>query len=79
MDKTLNIMLVPIIVILLSYIVYGIVWRLYFSPIAEFPGPKLAAISMLYEIYHEIVLGGKYTFKIKELHEKYGKSFLPIV
>ena len=79
MDKMLNIMLVPIIVILLSYIAYGIVWRLYFSPIAEFPGPKLAAISMLYEIYHEIVLGGKYTFKIKELHEKYGKSFLPIV
>ncbi|KAM0124736.1 hypothetical protein ACHAP3_010138 [Botrytis cinerea] len=68
----LNIMLVPIIVILLSYIAYGIVWRLYFSPIAEFPGPKLAAISILYEIYHEIVLGGKYTFKIKELHEKYG-------
>ncbi|TGO82834.1 hypothetical protein BPOR_0748g00020 [Botrytis porri] len=65
-------MLVPIIAVLLSYFVYGIIWRLYFSPIAKFPGPKLAAISILYEIYHEIVLGGNYTFKIKELHERYG-------
>lgn len=72
-------MLASIIAVLLSYIVYGIIWRVYFSPIAKFPGPKLAAISMLYEIYHEIVLGGKYTFKIKELHEKYGMSFDPIV
>ncbi|KAI9641428.1 hypothetical protein NHQ30_010235 [Ciborinia camelliae] len=64
--------LVSIVVTIFSYTFYGIIWRLYFSPIAKFPGPKLAAISMLYEIYHEIILGGQYTFKIRRLHEKYG-------
>lgn len=66
--------LVPIVAAILFYAVYGIIWRLYFSPIAKFPGPKLAAISMLYEIYHEIILGGQYTFKIRKLHEEYGWS-----
>ena len=54
------------------YLVYGAIYRLYFSPIAKFPGPKLAALTRLYELYYEIVKGGQYTFKIRELHEKYG-------
>ncbi|KAA8563978.1 hypothetical protein EYC84_011979 [Monilinia fructicola] len=67
----MNSIIVPIIA-LFFYTAYGIIWRLYFSPIAKFPGPRLAAISMLYEIYHEVVLGGQYTFKIRKLHDKYG-------
>jgi len=55
------------------YIIYGAVYRLYFSPIAKFPGPKLAALTRLYELYYEIVKGGQYTFKIGELHKKYGE------
>lgn len=48
------------------------VWRLYFSPISHIPGPKLAALTWAYEFYYDIVLGGQYTFKIIELHKKYG-------
>ncbi|PQE04573.1 cytochrome p450 protein [Rutstroemia sp. NJR-2017a BVV2] len=59
-------------VALIAYTVYGAIWRLYFSPLAKFPGPKVAALTMLYEIYYEIVKGGQYTFKIGELHKKYG-------
>ena len=61
-----------------AYIVYccGLgVYRLYFSPLAKFPGPKLAAITEWYETYFELFkgIGGQYTFHIKELHEQYGE------
>lgn len=52
------------------------VYRLYLCPIAKFPGPKLAALTFWYEFYYDVVKRGKYTFKIKELHEEYGRSCL---
>lgn len=57
---------------LLLYTIYGIVYRLYLSPIAKFPGPKLAAVTWWYEYYYDVVLRGKYIWKIRELHEMYG-------
>lgn len=56
------------------YIVGRAVYRLYLSPIAKFPGPKLAAVSRWYEFYYEVVLRGQYTFHIQDLHKKYGKT-----
>lgn len=48
------------------------IYSVYFGPLAKFPGPKLAAASLWYEFYYDVYLAGQYTFKIKELHEKYG-------
>ena len=58
--------------LLLVYLVGLGVYRLYLSPLARYPGPKLAALSNWYEFYYDVILQGRYTFKIKELHEKYG-------
>lgn len=55
------------------YIIYGAIWRLYFSPIAHIPGPRLAALTFWNETYYDIVLGGKYTWKIAEYHKSYGE------
>jgi len=49
-----------------------VIYRLCFHPLARYPGPKLAAISWWYEFYYDGILYGKYTFKIQELHKKYG-------
>ena len=52
------------------------IYRLYFSPIARFPGPKLAALTFWYEFYYDVIKRGKYTWEIGKMHEKYG-SFQP--
>ena len=54
------------------YIFGLVIYRLYFSPIANFPGPKLAALTKWYECYWEIARNGRFTFHIQDLHKKYG-------
>ncbi|OWP04675.1 Cytochrome P450 family protein [Marssonina coronariae] len=46
--------------------------RLYLSPLAAFPGPRLAALSNWYEFYYDVVLQGQFTWKIQQLHKQYG-------
>jgi hypothetical protein len=58
---------------ILLYCVAVVTYRLYLSPLSKFPGPKLAAATLLYEAYYDVIKGGQYTFKIKELHEQYGE------
>lgn len=57
--------------LLLSYGV-RVMYSVYFGPLAKFPGPKLAAATLWYEFYYDVIKMGRYTFKIKEMHEKYG-------
>lgn len=62
--------------VFVSYTVYLIglaIHRLYLSPITKFPGPKLAALTRWYEFYYEVVLRGKFSDHITELHKIYGK------
>ncbi len=56
-----------------AYLVGLAVHRLHLSPIAKFPGPKLAALSKWYEFYYDVVLRGQYSNHITELHKIYGE------
>lgn len=61
------------------YVGAGIVYRLILSPIAKFPGPKLAAVTLWYEFYYDVIKQGQYTFKIREFHKQYGKHLPALV
>ena len=55
-------------------------YRLYFHPLAKIPGPRLAALTFWYEFYHDVILPGRYVWKIQKLHKDYGKlAFIYLV
>ncbi|KAK7995695.1 hypothetical protein PG990_014468 [Apiospora arundinis] len=67
----------PAIVELLgaAFLVYAVtiaIYRLYFHPLAKFPGPRIAALTRWYEAFYDVLLDGRYELKIVEFHRKYG-------
>ncbi|TGJ85578.1 hypothetical protein E0Z10_g3226 [Xylaria hypoxylon] len=50
------------------------IYRVYISPLASIPGPKLAALTSWVEAYYELLHGegGQFMFKYREWHEEYG-------
>lgn len=60
------------LVAIVFYTTYGVIYRLYLSPIAQFPGRKLAALTFWYEFYFDVIKRGSYVWKIQEMHDIYG-------
>lgn len=56
------------------YVVSLASYRLYFSPLAKYPGRKLAALTLWYEFYHDCIRRGQYEWELKDMHAKYGMS-----
>lgn len=61
--------------IIVATLIATTVYRLALSPLAKFPGPKIAALTSLYEFYYDCVKdgGGRYYKEIERMHEQYGK------
>jgi hypothetical protein len=58
-----------------AYVTILVAYRLYFSPLAKFPGPKIAAATGYYEFYHDYFRQGQYVKVIKSLHDRYGECY----
>ncbi len=57
------------------YVILLFLYRAFFDPLSRFPGPKLAAATLWYEFYYDVVKKGRYTWEIARMHEKYGKCW----
>ena len=70
-------MMAEILAILLVFYIFGLyIYRMFFDSLSHIPGPKLAAASLWYEFYYDVVLKGQYTFEIGRMHEQYGMQCL---
>lgn len=78
--QCLSLIFIVSLMLLWGILLYGIliIYRIYFSALCGFPGPKLAASTGWYETYFELFKrgGGQFTFQIEKLHERYGTSIL---
>lgn len=62
-------------VFLLSATVAQAIKRLYFHDLARYPGPLLAASTMWYKTYYDIVMDGGWAEHLEHLHRVYGEQF----
>lgn len=58
------------------YIASLVVYRLWLSPIASFPGPFWAKVTFWNEFYYEWIHAGQYFLRIEEMHQEYGTFVL---
>ena len=62
---------VLLVVLLLARLTWLAVYRMFFHPLAKYPGPIAAKLSDFYMI--ALTAGGRATYARYELHQKYGK------
>lgn len=67
--------LATIVAVFLGYRLLLILYNISpLHPLSPIPGPKLAAATYFPEFYYDVICVGKYTTKIREMHEEYGET-----
>jgi hypothetical protein len=69
--------LLSVLVLIFCILLYATgltIYRLFLSPLAAFPGPKLAAATAWYEFYWNVLKQGQFTFHLQDLHDRYGEN-----
>lgn len=55
------------------WLIYTVFTRLYTSPLAKFPGPRLAALTTWYQFYFDVIKDGHLPWYLAHLHQIYGE------
>lgn len=54
------------------YFVAQVIYRLTYHPLARFPGPRLAAITMMYAGSYDLPFASSFCKDLPRLHDEYG-------
>lgn len=57
-----------------AYVLLTIIYRLYIHPLSRLPGPRLAAVTRLYEIYYAAWGAASFDDEINQMHQRYGED-----
>lgn len=60
----------------ISYLLVKVLYRVFLSPLAKIPGPKLAAATQMYEMYFDLIQKARFPWQIEALHARYGTNFV---
>lgn len=65
---------VAVLFVVVLYLLGRSVYRLHLHPLANVPGPKLAALTSLHELWYDCFQGGggQHAFKMRKMHNVYG-------
>ena len=63
---------------LVAWFVARCVYDLFFHPLRNFPGAKLAAVGSFYEFYYDVIKDGTYLWEIEKMHRRYGMEHRPL-
>lgn len=66
-----------LLAVVASGTVWNIVYNIFIHKLKDYPGPKLAGATRLYELYFDIIKKpfGQYIFEVERLHKVYGISY----
>lgn len=59
---------------LIAKLIFTLIWRVWFHPLASVPGPRFAAVSSLWEAWQDIGLDGRFPRTVLEPHRKHSLS-----
>lgn len=62
-----------ILILLVLHCTTMVIYRMYFHPLAKFPGPRIAAVTHLYEVAWDYFGKGAYLYEIERMHQEYGE------
>ncbi|KAJ5296670.1 uncharacterized protein N7443_007563 [Penicillium atrosanguineum] len=68
----MELLVLVLLALSISYLVSTTLYNLFFHPLHNFPGPKLAAATHIYEFYFDCIKSGKFIWEIQRMHEIYG-------
>lgn len=63
-----------VVAVLIVYPVYVVIYNVYFHPLAKFPGPPLACVTIYWKAYVECIANRSFCHYLVELHAQYGET-----
>jgi hypothetical protein len=70
---TASVLLSTALASIIAYIVFNVIFNVYFHPLAKFPGPPLARVTIYWKAYVECIEQRSFCHYLVELHARYGE------